>query len=171
MPARPKRIAGDIELKLKGGKLLRFSDVRELYLQRDAWKGIKPERMRARLERMRRTFETVHDALQLVDRGESAARVARSLGYYSDRVNKWRAGKSLPKIISPKEFGAQMAKRGKFLTETALANPRLAYLLGIRMGSPAINRNSPAFFRSPANAGLLTIMFRVVRYTEKATEA
>ena len=123
----------NMTLRFGDKSALRFSQIRELYLKRDAWKGIKPEQMRARLEKMRAEFEKVDSALTRLRGGESPASIGKSIGVGADTITKWAAGKQLPRSISSKMLQSNLARRKKYITEVAMKSPRTAYLLGIRM--------------------------------------
>ncbi len=129
---------GDITLRFKNGRSLVFSEVMELYLKRDAWKGIKQEASRETIEKMYEEFNKVKVAFDRLDAGEKPKAVAGSIGVSRTTLRTWQSGKQLPRIISAKMIKAYIDMRKKYLDKAAMANPRMGYILGSRMSSHVV---------------------------------
>ncbi len=121
----------NIQLRFSGSRdPLRFSEVREFYLQAHGWKGISPKMQRERLERMHQEFVRLHRLFERVNAGERIKDVEKSEGISQNTLAKWRRGVSLPKLISVKFIQQNIDKRKKHLKEASLRNPRIGYVLG-----------------------------------------
>ncbi len=132
-----KRLAGDIELRFKGGESLLFSQLREQFLLAFGWRGLPANLQRTRLEKMHDEFFRVKNALDRVRQGESIESVARGIGVNVSTLGAWKLGESLPKIISPKQIQASINKRKKYISAVALENPKIGYIFGIQMSRHA----------------------------------
>ncbi len=155
MPKR--RPKGDIKLRFSRGKEpLRFSDLRELYLQAYAWKGLPAEMQRKRLHEMQEKFLLLKGLFDRLNAGEQVNVVAASQGIPPGTLGRWWHGRHLPKIISPNYIHSSVDQRLKHLSEAGLKNPKIGYVLGVRMTghlSSYVNKRGSVTILSSVKSG------------------
>ena len=124
----------DVKVALPDGQQVSLVAARELLLDRNAWLGISPRRMRQLLKRQQKKFDLLKQAVVLRRGGKTLRQISLATGVSQAQLSQWLRGNALPELLSLKVFESQARKRKKIEIDKN-RHKEFAYVLGAFFGN------------------------------------